>query len=406
MWPMIAAPGLHCSECRHSILTGRLCLSELPEETPKGVNRGDFKNYCIGCPQCWSQGKHACYVRHLESNESVGKTPRSLPCARCGRRIGAGEKAGVDIYYEWPEATAEGNASNAVCRLSATGTVMAATGIDALVRGVPNGSWESLIDNLQGKFVNAGLGGERGVRTVAEAQAFYRDSIPHPVRNLGGDAVDRFVAGKDASHIQSVHNAPHLADSNSNFIWENSAVNRARGAADMTSADRWQAHATNAFDSAGIVFRDCLETAGMTAMYAGLLEAPVAAIENYLHYKRGRMTGEEAVKEAAMAIGKRAGTGAVVGFAVTGAVALMGAGPLLVTIAPVLLPVGMGLYAYSALKRIMDAASYDQLRPDSSLPLVPVGTYFCSPRCHTKFAYETGHSALMRWEASRVTAMA
>ena len=94
-----------------------------------------------------------------------------------------------------------------------------------------------------------------------------------------------------------------------------------------------------------------------------------------------------------MAIAKRAGTGAVVGFAVTGAVALLGAGPLLVTIAPVLLPVDMGLYAYNALKRIMDAASHNQLQLHHGLPEVPVGTYFCSPRCHTKFAYETGHSA-------------
>ena len=53
MWPMIAEPGLRCAECRHNILPGRLGLSEAPEETP------------------------------------------------------AGEKAGVDIYYEWPGQTAE-----------------------------------------------------------------------------------------------------------------------------------------------------------------------------------------------------------------------------------------------------------------------------------------------------------
>ena len=112
---------------------------------------------------------------------------------------------------------------------------MAATGADALIRGVPNCSWDSLTDSLQSKFASAGLGGDRGVRSVAEAHEFYRDSIPYPVRNLAGDAVERFVAGKDASHIQSVRNAPHLADSDSNFMWENSAINRARGAEDMSS---------------------------------------------------------------------------------------------------------------------------------------------------------------------------
>jgi len=125
--------------------------------------------------------------------------------------------------------------------------------------------------------------------------------------------------------------------------------------------------------------------------------APVAAVENYLHYRRGRKTGEEAVREAAIAIGQRAATGAAAGFAVTAAVALVGAGPLLVTIAPALLPVGAALYAYNALKRITDA--YAQ-----GLPLHRTGTYFCTPRCHIQFAWETGFSALMRWETNRVAA--
>ena len=137
----------------------------------------------------------------------------------------------------------------------------------------------------------------------------------------------------------------------------------------------------------------------MTGFYASLLEAPVATIENYYHYKRGRKTGEEAVKDAAMAIRKRAIAGFAVGFAVTVAIAIVpGANVVLVTVGPVLLPVGIALYSYSALKRILDARAYD-LPPGLS----KVGTYFCSPRCHTIFAYETGKSAFMRWDANRVT---
>lgn len=108
MWPMIAEPGLRCAQCRHDLAPGRLCLSELPEETPPGVRRGDFRNYCIGCPQCWARGQHACYVRHLDGGANAGRTPRSLPCARCGRRIAAGERAAVDVYYDWPEAVESG----------------------------------------------------------------------------------------------------------------------------------------------------------------------------------------------------------------------------------------------------------------------------------------------------------
>lgn len=89
-----------------------------------------------------------------------------------------------------------------------------------------------------------------------------------------------------------------------------------------------------------------------------------------------------------------AGTGAIAGVAVTIAIGL-GAGPIIVTVGPVLAPIGIALYSISALKRIMNALA-------DGLPLHRVGTYFCSPRCHTRFAYETGHSALLRWEANRV----
>ena len=390
MWQMIAEPGLRCAECRHSIQPGRLCLSELPEEVPAGASRSDFRNYCIGCPQCWAQGKHACYVRYLDAGKSVDNTPRSLPCTRCGRRIGAGEKAGVDVYYEWPEGTEDRTLSPSYL----IGTATAAAGVDTLIRGVPDGSFANLTESLQGKLATAGLGGERGMRSTAEAQSFYQDSVPYSVRNLGEDAVRRFLEGKDASHIQSAHNAPHLTSSNSNIVWERASLNRARGAENMNGAEQFQAHASNAFDTAQLVFRDCIETAAITGLYAGLLEAPVAAIENYIHYQKGRKTGEQAIIDAAKSIAIRAGTGAVIGFAVTGAVALLGAGPLLVTIAPILIPVGFGIYGLSALKRIMNALA-------DGLPLHQVGTYFCSPRCHTKFAYETGHSALLRWEANR-----
>ena len=398
MWPMIAEAGLRCDECRHTIQQGRLCLSEIPEEKPTGTNRTDFRNYCIGCPQCWAQGKHACYVRRLDRrSDTTGPTPRSLPCARCGRRIPAGEKAGVDLYYEWEDAAEDGGTKVKTPLGGLAGTVAAAAGVDLWIRGIPSGSFENLSNSLQQKFASAGLRGD--YRTSAESQAFFRDSIPYPVRNLGEDAVKRFTEGKDASHIRSVENAPHLASDTRNILWEDSGINRARGSENMTGADQSWANAGNAFDSTGIVLRECLETSGMTALYAGLMEAPVATIENYLHYSRGRKTGEEAVKDAARGIAERAVTGAAVGFTVSAAVAAVGAGPILVTIAPYMLPVAMALYGYSTLKRILRAAAHDLPRG-----MVMVGTYFCSPRCHTKFAYETGLSALMRWEENRATA--
>ena len=390
MWPMIAEPDLRCAECRHTIQPGRLCLSELPEETPASVSRSDFNNYCIGCPECWAQGKHACYLRHLDSNGKTANTPRSLPCARCGRRIGAGERAAVEIYYEWPEALKD--SESPIGKWSAVGGVTAAAGLDIWARGVPDGTFDHLSQQLQRKFQDAG-----GMyRPLDMAGSFYNDSIPYPVRNLGENAVKSFVDGKEASHIIPKADAPHLAASNDNIIWENHEINHARGTENMTGPDQFRAHATNAFDASTIMFRECLTGAATTAFWAALLEAPVTVIENYFHYQRGRKTGEEAIKDAAVAVRNRAATGFVVGFTVTGAVSLLGAGPLLVTVAPILMPVGLVLYGLTVLKRITNARSYD-LPPQ----LEQVGTYFCDPSCHAKFAYETGMSALIRWEADR-----
>lgn len=409
MWPMIAEPGLRCAECRHTIQPGRLCLSELPEETPAGVSRNDFKNYCIGCPECWRHGKHACYVRHLDSGRNIGNTPRSLPCARCGRRIGAGEKAGVEIYYDWPNQTEESRSGilskSAVAGLAtATNltdvqalTTAAETG--TIIRGIPDGSFSNLTDGLQRKFMDAGLRPEHGTRSAAEAQALYQESVPSFVRNYGEDAVSQFLQGKDASHIRSVENAPHLATETGNILWENSSINRARSSTDMTGWEQFTAQANNAFDASTIVMRECATAAATSGLLAGLLEAPVASIENYIYYQKGHKTGEQAVKDAAKSIAIHAGSAAIVGIGVTIAIG-MGAGPLIATLAPILMPVGLALYGFNALKRILEASEASTY--DLPHPLNLVGTYFCSPRCHTRFAYETGKSALMRWEANRI----
>ncbi len=400
MWQMIAGPNISCAECKHSIQPGRLCLSELPEEIPSGVERRQVRNYCVGCPQCWSQGKHACYLRQLERGRNIAETPRSLPCVNCGNRIGGHQQASVDRYYEWPSETAEGQTTNPrqlpAGSTGAASAAIAAGGATTLIRGVPEGGFTDLSSSLQQKFAQAGLGAERGTRSLAEAQSFYEDSIPTPVQNLGEDAVREFTDGKHASHIQSVHNAPHLAAENANIVWEDGGANVARGASDMSQSNLTGVHLSNGFQAGGIVFRDCLEAGTMSSVFGGLLEAPVATIENYLHYQRGRKTGEEAVKDAAKAIGTRAAISGGVGMSITAAVSLLKAGTIIATIAPILMPVGLGLYAYAALKRLNRAAEYD-IPPG----MVEAATYFCSPRCHERFAYATGYSALMRWEGKR-----
>ena len=407
MWPMIAESGLKCTECRHHIQPGRLSISELPEEMPVGVSRSDFKNFCLGCPDCWAEGRHACYLRYLARDRYLKKTPRNLPCARCGLRMEAGDSACVEVYYEWPETSggsvsdAPGGTADSVGGRTCASSLLnaaAAVGIDTLIRGVPSSSFYRLDDSgarLIGKFRAAGRKDWSEHRSLPEAEAFYHDSVPDSVRNLGADAVAEFLEGKHASHLLSRRNNPELASRDTNLIWEEGQANNSRLANDMTGEELFRVRQTNAFDAASIVFRRCLDAAATSALYAGLLEAPIAAIENVIYHANGRKSGEAALADAAKSIVMAAAGGAVIGFAVTGAVAL-GAGPLLVTIAPVLQTVGLALYGYSALKRGLRAL-------DEGLPLNQVGTYFCSPRCHDRFAYETGCSALMRWEGNRMS---
>ena len=393
MWPVIAESGLRCSECKHNIQPGRLCLSELPEEIPSDVSRCDFKNYCIGCPECWKKGRSSCYLRYVENNRNIRKTPRSLPCARCGIRIAAGQSSCANIYYEWPETSDPTPASSAVDRVlqfSAPATAAARHFADQRYES----SFEHLSDHWRAKFHAAG--GAQPKRTLSEAESLYHDSIPPAVRNLDEDALEAYLDGKDLSHVLSRSNHPEIARDNRNLIWENSTDNRSRGSRDMTSEELYRAHEANSLATSSIVFRECLDAAKTTALYAGLLEAPVAAIENLIHYRKGRKTEEAALTDAGRSIAAAVTSGAIIGFAVTGAVALLpGAGPLVVTVAPILQTVGLPLYALNSVKRVLSALH-------DGLPLNKVSTYFCSPRCHDMFVYETGYSALMRWDEVRV----
>ena len=107
-----------------------------------------------------------------------------------------------------------------------------------------------------------------GTRSTAEAQALYQESVPSFVRNCGEESVSRFLKGKDASHIQSVHNSPDLATDTGNSIWEKLSWNRARGSADMTGYEQFTAQASNAFDAATIAMREYATAAGTSALLA------------------------------------------------------------------------------------------------------------------------------------------
>ena len=186
------------------------------------------------------------------TTESPGNTPRSLPCLNCGRRINSQENAAMELFYEWPEETADGNNEKPGTKGNRPADIGTGIAADALIRGVPDGTFTELSDQLQRKFTSAGLGGERGLRSLTEAESFYQNSIPYPIRNLGEGPVRDYLKNKDASHITSVHNAPSALLTPKNLLWEQKAVNRARGSDDMTGPAQIRTQATNAFDASRI----------------------------------------------------------------------------------------------------------------------------------------------------------
>ena len=394
MWPTTAPEDITCSECRHVIPAGRPMLSELPDPTPQGMTYRDVANYCIGCPQCQSRGNHACYVRRLETRPVMGNTPRSLPCARCGIRIPAHHPAAAEIYYEWPSETEEGLHKPAPKISRASGVAVTASVASSTAEKFARlVSFSDLTEKLQGKFHTAGMRG--GKRTLSEAQEFYQRSVPDSVKAEGVRSVSEFIDGKDASHKSSVKNHPDEIANPRNVGWEDPSINRARGSQDMTR-EAWADIPRQTFpDTGATIVHQCLEVGVRSAFYAALLEAPVTAIENYILVRKGIKSEEQAVRDAADDIVRRAGGAAFAGAAVTLAVSV-GAGPILAAVNPIAIPVGIVLYGYSALKRIIRAL-------DNGAPVHYTGTYFCSTRCQQKFAWETGYSALMRWQERRYT---
>ena len=244
-------------------------------------------------------------------------------------------------------------------RKGSRATVEVSAVAHALEGVVSNVSYADLSGSLQAKFKVAGLGGERGTRTVAEAQSFFESSVPDSVKIRGEDAVREWLAGKDASHIESFENAPELVKSDSNFLWENASANRARGAEDMTGLEQIQITMSGGFESFAATAAEIVPQA---TLYAAAIEGSISIVENSIYVYRGHKDVSTALQDIAQNTAKSAVIGLVAGTVVAGASAA-GAAPLIAAAAPVLGVVGGALLVYSASKRIHTALTmpvYDE----------------------------------------------
>lgn len=283
---------MHCGKCGDGIPVGAACLSQLPQKVPSGIRRADYVNFCAGCFE-WDLSSEAlpmpCCALSRQQLALV-KVEVVTFCHCCGDAIPPNAEAFVWTFFAWP---AE-HGSDAP-KPGHTGPV-------SWVSRSRKGDWDALSPRLQRKFVRAGLGGGRGVRTRGEARQLYERSTPRDVRNAGEPAIWKFLEGKHFSHGTSVANNPGKAKDPNNGVWESAGRNLSRGTRNMTDRDRAKAEASNR----RFARRAFAMSTAYGAALAATIEVPIAGLENWFHWKRGRKSGEQAFRDTARSSGAAA----------------------------------------------------------------------------------------------------
>ena len=355
-----------CAHCAHAITVGSLSISVMatPQSGDKTHDPREFAVLHLRCQECGDVP--SCLVAYASLRVPVTALDDGA-CAYCDHVYRAGQPILTETFLVVEE---DGQAAGAfpddagntagelepqrletVRRFQQTfSTVAARSGnvIGAAGRAIPksvSGKFTDLSGNLQRRMMRAGLGKVRGIRTTAEAAEFYTQSVPRSVRNLG--EVAAFLKGKTASHIESVANSPHKTKLSSNVIWERAAGNIKRGSGNIRRLELRWIKARNCADASGIVAKRMAGGAAKGAVWSAVLEAPVSAIENFIHVKKGRKARENAAKDVTADTAKAGAAGAAVGGAMVFVVA-MGGGTILAPIALPLTAAGLGVYAVSS----------------------------------------------------------
>ena len=254
-------------------------------------------------------------------------------------------------------------------------------GISLAAKKPSVGDWRNLSPDVQSRLKNAGLGnGRGGARTAAEAERFYKSSIPSHVRNAGDPGVRDFTSGQDASHIKSVYNSPSQAKDSGNILWESAPKNRARGSRNMSKREVGAAKLQSGLRGAKIGGKAALRRGIRGGVIAGAIELPIAAAENFLHWKRDRKSGKQAIKDTASKTGVTAGVSGLV--CLTTFLLPISLGPLA---APVAI-LGGTVWAGNSIYRVAKAAKLD-------IPLDEYRVFFCGERaCRSEFAHTVTNS--------------
>ena len=377
MWHVIAEEKMLCSKCLHRIPPGSICLSQMPVEMPDGFRRGKYENYCINCPKCEEKGyEQSCYVRRLSHRYTHKETTEEeVSCGHCRRIVPEGTRTVAQKIYASVEGGSELSSDGPDAQPG--GTAVAAATVGTAAAKSPAGGWDGLSVTMKRHFRSIGLGGSRGTRTQAMARRVYENRIPTIVRRMGEDAVKDYLKGKHGSHIRSVVAAPGRSKWPSNMVFEDASKNLSRGSRNMTAVEVAAAKSTGRVTGTRLAANVTLKSAARSGGIAAAVELPIAALENFLHYRRGRKIGRKAAIDTTKSTATAAGFGAA---AAVGAKVAVGAG---LSLRPFGIPVAVGggvLLVGTTVYRVARAASRD-------LPLTEFRVFFCKNReCQTGFA--------------------
>ena len=389
MWHVTAEEDMKCSECYHAIPSGFICLSQMPVDMPENFRRSKYENFCISCRECNRKAAKdqqiisPCYARALNHWYTCEeKTPEPVTCAHCNQDIPENLWTTAQKIYVWPESESDTEAESTTGH--ATGghaTGVTATMVDRVAKSGA-GNWHNLSPEAQRMFQTRGLGGRNlGSRTPTMAKRLY-ETVPQAVRDEGEGAVLQWLKQKDFSHIKSVANAPSQAKQPSNILFENASKNRARGSRNMTASE---VTATKEATRSSAIKTGMTSAVTRAALVAALIEAPIASTENYLHYKRGRKSGGEAVKDTT----KSTVVAGVVGGTTAGAVKVATLAGVSLSLGPLGAPIAIGsgaLLVGATIHRIAKANKRD-------IPLDEYFLFFCKKgNCKTKFAHNLASS--------------
>ena len=234
----------------------------------------------------------------------------------------------------------------------------AGAGVSAWASALKSGEWDKLSPGMQKSFMTRGLvGRDLGYRSHVMAERLYKEMIPEDIRNCWGEpAVRDYMKGKDFSHIKSVANCCSKAKAPSNVVLESAWKNRSRGSRNMTSADQAAAKLANQASANKIRVEALLK--GVKKVAA--IEAIVAGLENILHWKHGRKSGEQAVMDAVKSTVSAAFNGFVTLAVLQGlGMACPSLGRALVRARTPLEVVGVVLILMSAADRLIKATQHD-----------------------------------------------